>query len=264
MGEKKEAFILKSLEERARSTGRRLMAESHETAAALADGAPRARPRRRHLAGRQPAARLRDMRRPRHPRRRRPADADGCVHRLQAGRTALAHGDTKSSVLLWGGFQADLRLVPRDSLGAALQYFTGSKPHNIALRDRAIKRGFKLNEYGLFRNDDGQLVAGASEEDIYRALGLASSRPSCARIAARSRPRSAARCRAADSRRPARRSPHAHDGNRRSRRRRDHGARCASRRPVATSPSPITARRWRWPTASTSGARSSTRAVSVS
>ena len=50
----------------------------------------------------------------------------------------LAHGDTKSSVLLWGGFQADLRLVPRESLGAALQYFTGSKAHNIALRDRAI------------------------------------------------------------------------------------------------------------------------------
>jgi DNA polymerase (family X) len=85
----------------------------------------------------------------------------------------LAHGDTKSSMLLHGGFQADLRLVPRESLGAALQYFTGSKPHNIALRDRAIKRGFKLNEYGLYRTDDGQAVAGASEEEIYRVLGLA-------------------------------------------------------------------------------------------
>ncbi len=85
----------------------------------------------------------------------------------------LAHGDTKSSVLLWGGFQADLRLVPRESVGAALQYFTGSKPHNIALRDRAIRRGLKLNEYGLFRNDDGQPVAGHSEEEIYRALDLA-------------------------------------------------------------------------------------------
>jgi DNA polymerase (family 10) len=76
-------------------------------------------------------------------------------------------------VLLHGGFQADLRLVPRESAGAAQQYFTGSKPHNIALRDRAIKQGFKLNEYGLYRNDDGQAVAGATEEDIYRALGLA-------------------------------------------------------------------------------------------
>jgi DNA polymerase (family 10) len=84
----------------------------------------------------------------------------------------LAHGDTKSSVLLWGGIQADLRLVPRESLGAALQYFTGSKAHNIALRDRALQRGLKLNEYGLFPAGDGPAIAGASEEDIYAALGL--------------------------------------------------------------------------------------------
>ena len=85
----------------------------------------------------------------------------------------IAHGETKSSVLLQGGFQADLRLVPRESLGAALQYFTGSKNHNIALRDRAIQRGYKLNEYGLYRVDDGTRVAGDSEESIYEALGLA-------------------------------------------------------------------------------------------
>jgi DNA polymerase (family 10) len=75
-------------------------------------------------------------------------------------------------VLLWGGFQADLRAVPRESLGAALQYFTGSKAHNIALRDRAIQRGLKLNEYGLYR-DDGTSVAGPSEEEVYEQLGLA-------------------------------------------------------------------------------------------
>ena len=167
MGAKKEAFILKSLEERARSTGRRLMAESHETAAALLSALREHAPDRRHLAGRQP---------------RRGCETCGDLDILAAGapqtlmdaftgykmvERTLAHGDTKSSVLLWGGFQADLRLVPRDSLGAALQYFTGSKPHNIALRDRAMKRGLKLNEYGLFRNDDGQAVAGTSEEDIY-------------------------------------------------------------------------------------------------
>ncbi len=101
----------------------------------------------------------------------------------------LAHGDTKSSVLLWGGFQADLRLVPRESVGAALQYFTGSKPHNIALRDRAIKRGFKLNEYGLFRTDDGQPVAGrVGGRDLPRARPRAHPARSCARTAARSRP----------------------------------------------------------------------------
>jgi DNA polymerase (family 10) len=76
-------------------------------------------------------------------------------------------------VLLWGGFQADLRVVPRESLGAALQYFTGSKAHNIALRDRAIGRGLKLNEYGLYRTDDGTAIAGETEEGIYEALGLA-------------------------------------------------------------------------------------------
>jgi DNA polymerase (family 10) len=85
----------------------------------------------------------------------------------------LARGDTKSSVLLWGGFQADLRVVPGESLGAARQYFTGSKSHNIALRDRAIGRGFKLNEYGLYRIDNGTAVAGETEEGIYEALGLA-------------------------------------------------------------------------------------------
>src|SRR6185503_16525864 len=85
----------------------------------------------------------------------------------------LGHGDTKSSVLLSGAIQADLRLVPADSRGAAMQYFTGSKSHNIALRDRAIGRGFKLNEYGLFRVADEVKVAGETEEGIYAALGLA-------------------------------------------------------------------------------------------
>src|SRR5262249_52940899 len=85
----------------------------------------------------------------------------------------LGRGATKSSVLLEGGFQADLRIVPAESRGAALQYFTGSKAHNIALRDRAIALGFKLNEYGLFRHVDDVSVAGVREEDIYQALGLA-------------------------------------------------------------------------------------------
>src|SRR5262249_32530159 len=85
----------------------------------------------------------------------------------------LGHGDSKSSVLLQGGFQADLRLVAADSRGAALQYFTGSKAHNIALRDRAIGRGLKLNEYGLFQVDGGANIAGEDEAGIYEALGLA-------------------------------------------------------------------------------------------
>ena len=85
----------------------------------------------------------------------------------------LARGDTKSSILLRGAVQVDLRLVPADSRGAALQYFTGSKSHNIALRDRAMGLGFKLNEYGLFRIEGDERIASATEDDIYQALGLA-------------------------------------------------------------------------------------------
>ena len=84
----------------------------------------------------------------------------------------LGQGDTKSSVQLRGGYQADLRRVEPESRGAAMQYFTGSKAHNIELRDRALQRGYKLNEYGLYRVDDTSRVAGDTEEGIYSALGL--------------------------------------------------------------------------------------------
>ena len=83
----------------------------------------------------------------------------------------LAQGPKKSSVRLSGGLQADLRIVPEESFGAAWQYFTGSKAHNIRLRERAVARGWKLNEYGLFDEND-QMLAGRTEEEIYRALGL--------------------------------------------------------------------------------------------
>ncbi|MFO1058893.1 MAG: DNA polymerase/3'-5' exonuclease PolX [Dongiaceae bacterium] len=82
----------------------------------------------------------------------------------------LSRGPTRSSVLLRGGLQVDLRVVPAASYGAALQYFTGSKAHNIALRQRAAERGLKLNEYGLFRGR--RRIAGGSEDGIYRALAL--------------------------------------------------------------------------------------------
>jgi len=83
----------------------------------------------------------------------------------------LAHGEKKSSVTLSGGPQVDLRIVAEPSFGAALQYFTGSKAHNIALRKRAVARGLKLNEYGLFDGAD-RCVAGRTETEIYQALGL--------------------------------------------------------------------------------------------
>jgi len=84
----------------------------------------------------------------------------------------LGYGDTKSSILLRDGIQIDLRVVQAESEGAAMQYFTGSKPHNIALRDRTTQRGFKLNEYGLFRVSDGVAVASRTEQEIYAALEL--------------------------------------------------------------------------------------------
>ncbi len=79
-------------------------------------------------------------------------------------------GPTKSSVTMQGGFNVDLRVVPAESFGAALQYFTGSKEHNIELRKIAISKGLKLNEYGVFKGS--KMVAGKTEEDIYKVLGI--------------------------------------------------------------------------------------------
>ncbi len=83
----------------------------------------------------------------------------------------LAHGESKSSVRLGSRMQVDLRIVPAESFGAALQYFTGSKAHNIALRKLAVAKGWKLNEYGLYAGE-GQTLAGREEDGVYRALGL--------------------------------------------------------------------------------------------
>lgn len=101
----------------------------------------------------------------------RPEEASRAFCGLAEVEEVLAQGPKKSSVKLSGGLQADLRIVPEESFGAALQYFTGSKAHNIRLRERAVARGWKLNEYGLFDEND-RMIAGRSEEEIYRALGL--------------------------------------------------------------------------------------------
>lgn len=101
----------------------------------------------------------------------RPEEASRAFCGLAEVEEVLAQGPKKSSVKLSGGLQADLRIVPDESFGAALQYFTGSKAHNIRLRERAVARGWKLNEYGLFDEND-RMIAGRSEEEIYRALGL--------------------------------------------------------------------------------------------
>ena len=84
----------------------------------------------------------------------------------------LMHGPTRSSIITQQNLQVDLRVVEKESYGAALAYFTGSKAHNIRLREMAIKKGLKLNEYGIFREKDNKRVGGEREQDVYSILGL--------------------------------------------------------------------------------------------
>lgn len=99
-----------------------------------------------------------------------PARVMGSLTEYTEVAEILGRGDTKSSVRLRSGLQVDLRLVPEEGFGAAMLYFTGSKPHNIALRKIAIDKGWMLNEYGLF--DEGARIAGRTEEEVYRKLGM--------------------------------------------------------------------------------------------
>jgi DNA polymerase (family 10) len=172
MGAKKEALILKAIAEREKDAGRHLLPDTSAVSAELIAYL------RERVADVEfiPVGSL-----------RRGCETCGDIDILAVGGSPavmdlfiahpkveriLGQGDTKSSVLLSGGYQADLRLVPVASRGAAMQYFTGSKLHNVALRERAVQQGFKLNEYGLFRTADEQAVAGGDEEGIYKTLGL--------------------------------------------------------------------------------------------
>jgi DNA polymerase (family 10) len=84
----------------------------------------------------------------------------------------LVRGETKCSVRHQGGLQIDLRVVPPESFGAALQYFTGSQAHNVRIREMAQRRGLTISEYGVAEEATGRRVAGATEEDVYASLGL--------------------------------------------------------------------------------------------
>jgi DNA polymerase (family 10) len=94
-----------------------------------------------------------------------------CFAALPQVERVLLRGDTKCSVEV-DGLQVDCRAVAPEQFGAAWQYFTGSQNHNIRLRGMALRLGLTLNEYGVFRNDDGTRVAGETEEDVYAVLGL--------------------------------------------------------------------------------------------
>jgi DNA polymerase (family X) len=87
-------------------------------------------------------------------------------------RDVLMHGPAKSSVIVEQGLQVDLRVVEKESYGAALAYFTGSKEHNVRLREMAVKKGLTINEYGIFRVKDNKKLGSENEEDTYKVLGM--------------------------------------------------------------------------------------------
>lgn len=101
---------------------------------------------------------------------RKPEEASEFFVSMEEVKHVIVRGDTKISVLLQLGLNCDLRIIDEESYGAALQYFTGSKEHNIRLRDLAIGLGMKLNEYGLYHGE--MQIAGKTEEGVYGALGL--------------------------------------------------------------------------------------------
>jgi len=101
---------------------------------------------------------------------RAPKAVSDAIAKLPIVRDVVAHGEKKLSFDLRAGIRVDIRFVRRDQWGAALLYFTGSKEHNITLRKRAIERGWKLNEYGLFEGE--KVLASREEEDLYGALSL--------------------------------------------------------------------------------------------
>jgi DNA polymerase (family 10) len=172
MGARKEQLLLKAIEERRRFAGRHLLPDAAAAASTLVA----------HLRDAAPGVVVEPV-----GSLRRGAETCGDIDVLASGgddralrafvmydqaERVLAEGETRASVLLRDGYQADLRWVPPESRGAALQYFTGSKAHNIALRDRALGLGLRLNEYGVFRATDGTRLAGDTEEGLYAALGL--------------------------------------------------------------------------------------------
>jgi DNA polymerase (family 10) len=102
-----------------------------------------------------------------------PARVIGALCALPSIAETLARGDTRASVRHQDGLQVDLRVVAPEAFGAALQYFTGSKAHNVRVREIAARRGLRVSEYGVFDETTGARIAGATEADVYAAVGLA-------------------------------------------------------------------------------------------
>ncbi len=172
MGPKSEEKILRAIESFQKMDGRRNLAQAWSEAAAMEDFIARVR-------GVQKVAVAGSLRRWKESI----GDMDilaACTNPLSLMKAftshpdaaeVLMHGSTKSTIVLKSGFQVDLRVVEKKAFGAALQYFTGSKAHNITMREKARKQGLKINEYGVF-DKRGRVLACATEEDVYKAVGL--------------------------------------------------------------------------------------------
>ncbi len=179
MGEKQEQKILKAIEDYRRIAGRFRLDQADEVAEKLAA----------HLAGLPGVEKITPAGSFRRGRETvgdldmlvtgacctSPPQRDAVLERIvrfPGILDVLAKGENKVSFRLRGGMQVDVRVLPPESFGAAMQYFTGSKSHNVALRQRALKMGYTLNEYGLAHLKDEKRVAGATEEEIYGKLDL--------------------------------------------------------------------------------------------
>lgn len=172
-GEKIEENVLKELERVKRTEGRLRLADAEEIAMPLIDHLKKVKGVKRVVAAgsfRRAKEVVRDL------------DIlvtcetkskvmDSFINYDDAGKV-ISHGDTRSTVLLRSGFQVDMRVVPEKDYGAALIYFTGSKAHNIAIRKLAVQKGLKINEYGVFRKKGNKWLAGKTEEDVYKQIGL--------------------------------------------------------------------------------------------
>ncbi len=179
ISEKSEQKILKAIEDYRRISGRFLIDEADRTAEKLAEHLKR-------VKGIDSITSAGSLRRGRETvgdldvlvtgpccvdDKQRAALVEEIV-RFPGIQEVLAKGDNKVSFKLRNGLQVDVRTLVPDSYGAGLQYFTGSKHHSVALRQRALKMGFTLNEYGLCRLDSTERVAGKTEEELYRKLNL--------------------------------------------------------------------------------------------
>ena len=179
MGEKQEQKILKAIEDYRRISGRFLIDVAEDAGEKLAaylrgiPGVEKVTPAGSLRRGRETIGDLDMLITGKACASAKPREAIASQIVAYPGlQEVIAQGENKVSFRLQNGMQVDVRLLPPDSFGAAMMYFTGSKSHNIALRQRALKMGYTLNEYELARLKDERRVAGKTEEEIYGKLGL--------------------------------------------------------------------------------------------